>query len=176
VEELAGRIRERVEDYADFPRPGIVFRDLTPVLRDPELTRAIARRLAEEAERRGATALAGIESRGFLFAAPAACALGAPLLTIRKQGKLPGSTLTEAYDLEYGSAELELQAGSVAADGDRVLVVDDLLATGGTLAAACRLLESAGARVAGLAVVVELDGLDGRARLKNYNMFSLLRL
>lgn len=175
MEDLAGRIRERVEDYPDFPRPGIVFRDLTPVLRDPELARAIARRLSQEAERRGATAMAGIESRGFLFAAPAACDLGVPLLTIRKRGKLPGSTLTEAYDLEYGSAELELQAGSVS-PGDRVLVVDDLLATGGTLAAAGRLLESAGAQVAGLAVVVELDGLGGRARLKDYKLLSLLCL
>lgn len=162
-------------DYPDFPRPGIVFRDLTPVLRVPGLHRDITRRLAEEAGAREATAVAGIESRGFLFAAPVAHELGVPLVTIRKQGKLPGSTLAESYALEYGTAELELQEAAVA-DDDRVFVVDDLLATGGTLEAASRLVERSGAGVAGLGVIVELAALEGRVRLHEYNLLSILVL
>lgn len=174
-DDLAERIRGGIVDYPDFPRPGIVFRDLTPVLRVPGLHRDIARRLAEEVRARGATAVAGIESRGFLFAAPVAHELGLPLITIRKQGKLPGRTLAQSYDLEYGTAELELQEEALG-EGDRVFVVDDLLATGGTLEAACRLVARSGAEVAGLGVIVELDALDGRARLADYNVLSLLHL
>ncbi|HKK26829.1 MAG TPA: adenine phosphoribosyltransferase [Gemmatimonadota bacterium] len=174
-DELAERIRGRIVDHPDFPRPGIVFRDLTPVLRVPGLHRDITRRLAGEVGARDATAVAGIESRGFLFAAPVAHELGLPLIAIRKQGKLPGSTLVESYALEYGTAELELQEEAVGGN-DRVFVVDDLLATGGTLEAACRLVERRGAGVAGLGVIVELDALEGRARLQDYNLLSLLIL
>lgn len=172
---LAERIRERIEDYPDFPRPGIVFRDLAPVLAAPDLLEMITERLAGEALRIGATRVAGIESRGFLFAAPVAVGLGLPLVPIRKRGKLPGATLAATYELEYGEAELEMQLAAITGE-DRILVVDDLLATGGTLEAACRLVRKAGGSVAGLAVVVELGGLGGRDRLNIDNLLSLLVL
>ena len=172
---LAARIRARLVEYPDFPRPGIVFRDLMPILADPGLFRDVIDHLTVEATSAGAGSIAGIESRGFLFAAPLAARLGLPLFSVRKQGKLPGRTLQESYELEYGEAELEIQAGSTGA-GDRVFLVDDLLATGGTLLAACRLVQRAGAEVAGLAVVVGLGALGGAARLRDYRVSILVNL
>ena len=147
----------------DFPEPGILFRDLTPTLADAEALRAVTDELV------GAFAgrfdlVAGIEARGFLLAAAAAYASGTGVVTVRKAGKLPPETLTEHYELEYGRASLEVRAGQLAA-GTRVLVLDDVLATGGTVDATCTLLERAGAHVTGVGVVLELDGLGGRARL-----------
>jgi adenine phosphoribosyltransferase len=147
----------------DFPEPGILFRDLTPTLADAEALRAVTDELV------GAFAgrfdlVAGIEARGFLLAAAAAYAAGTGVVTVRKAGKLPPETLTEHYELEYGRASLEVRAGQLAA-GTRVLVLDDVLATGGTVDATCTLLERAGAHVTGVGVVLELAGLGGRDRL-----------
>lgn len=172
---LARRVADRVAEHPDFPRPGIVFRDLAPVLLDPELTADIVSELEREARDRGADVVVAVESRGFLFGAPLAISLDLPLAIVRKQGKLPGDTITRQYDLEYGDAELELQLEALRS-GQAVFVVDDLLATGGTLAAAAHLVERAGARVAGLGVVVELASLGGRDRLGDYNLLSILML
>ncbi len=172
---LDDRLRAHIEAFPDFPKAGIVFQDLMPVLRAPELFEEVVDRFAAEAERVGADTIAAIESRGFLFAAPVATRLRQPLVPIRKQGKLPGRTLQERYALEYGEAELEIQAEALDA-GRRVFVVDDLLATGGTLEAACRLVERAGGEVAGLAVVVELLALEGAARLTPHSLLALVHM
>ena len=159
----------------DFPRPGILFRDVMPVFADPDLLRRVAERLAREAEDRGAERIAGIESRGFLLAVPVALALDLPFLAIRKRGKLPGETRSISYDLEYGSGHLEVQVDGLAR-GERVVLVDDLLATGGTAAAAAELLETLDGIVAGVSFLVELSELEGRERLSRYNKFSILVL
>lgn len=175
ADDLAGRVRAALTTYADFPREGILFRDISPVLRDPDLLDDVVARMAEEAARRRVDSIAAIESRGFLLGAPLAVRMDLPLVPIRKQGKLPGDTVSRRYDLEYGTAELEMQIEAVAA-GSAVLLVDDLLATGGTLRAAVDLLEEVGADVAGMAVLVELAALEGRQLLKDHNLLSILRL
>lgn len=172
---MENRLRSHIEAFRDFPRDGIVFQDLMPVLREPDLFADVVARFADEAERVEADTIAAIESRGFLFAAPLSIRLERPLLAIRKQGKLPGRTLQESYALEYGEGELELQAEALR-PGSRVFVVDDLLATGGTLEAACRLVERGGGSIAGLGVVVELAALEGAARLAPHSLLSLVRM
>ena len=174
-EELEGRLRERIRTYADFPREGVRFRDVVPVFRDPRLFDDVLARMETAALGWEVNWVAAVESRGFLLGAPLADRLELPLAPIRKEGKLPGETSTRSYELEYGSAELELQREAVE-DGKAVLLVDDLLATGGTLQAAARLLEDVGARVAGMVVLVELEGLGGRDAVRGYNLLSLLRL
>ncbi|WP_448321481.1 adenine phosphoribosyltransferase [Streptomyces sp. CO7] len=158
---LLSRIRE-VEDY---PEPGVRFKDITPLLADPEAFGALTDALAEIAARTGATKIVGLEARGFILGAPAAVRAGIGFIPVRKAGKLPGATLSQAYDLEYGSAEIEVHAEDLAPE-DRVLVVDDVLATGGTAEASLQLVRRAGAEVAGLAVLMELAFLHGRARLE----------
>lgn len=175
MDELAGRISAAIRTYADFPRKGVRFRDVDPVFRDPRLFDDVLARLAETARRWDVGRVAAVESRGFLLGAPLADRLELPLAPIRKQGHLPGETATRRYELEYGFAELELQIEAVPA-GSVVLLVDDLLATGGTLRAAAGLLEEIGARVAGMAVLVELKDVDGRQSLDDYNLCSLLQL
>jgi adenine phosphoribosyltransferase len=158
----------------DFPQPGITFRDLTPVFADGEALRAVADALV--APWVGTIdAIAGVEARGFLLAAAAAYSVGLGVLVVRKPGKLPREVISESYDLEYGSTSLEVQPADFPA-GTRVLVVDDVLATGGTLAASTRLIERAGWHVAGVSVVLELDGLDGRAALEGRDIRSLKRV
>ncbi|MFD8204515.1 adenine phosphoribosyltransferase [Streptomyces sp. NPDC003470] len=155
----------RIRDVPDYPEPGVMFKDITPLLADPAAFTALTDALAEVAARTGATKVVGLEARGFILGAPVALRSGLGFVPVRKAGKLPGATLGQSYDLEYGSAEIEVHAEDLAAD-DRVLIVDDVLATGGTAEASVQLIRRAGAQVAGLAVLMELGFLDGRARLE----------
>ncbi|MGW5326087.1 adenine phosphoribosyltransferase [Streptomyces sp. NPDC004014] len=155
----------RIRDVADYPEPGVMFKDITPLLADPEAFSALTGALARIAAETGATKIVGLEARGFILGAPVAVRAGLGFIPVRKAGKLPGATLRQAYDLEYGSAEIEVHAEDLAS-GDRVLIVDDVLATGGTAEAAIRLIQRAGAEVSGLAVLMELGFLGGRTRLE----------
>lgn len=161
---LTRRIDERVRDVPDFPSPGIIFRDITPVLADAALFRDVTEAMSARWRVRGVTHVAGVESRGFIFAAPIAQAIGAGFIPIRKPGKLPFATLAVDYALEYGSDRLEIHSDACP-DAATVLLVDDVLATGGTAAAACELIELAGGRVAGCAFLLEILPLQGRTRL-----------
>ena len=167
-------LREYIRDIPDFPRPGILFRDITPLLKDPSAFREAIDRLAAYCAPLDVDAIVGIDARGFLLAAPLAYRLEKPLIVVRKGGKLPFETHTVTYSLEYGSDAVEIHEDAIAI-GQRVLVIDDLLATGGTLAATAKLVETAGGEVAGMAVLVELTDLDGRAGLEGYEVFSLIR-
>lgn len=158
----------------DFPEPGVRFADLTPVFADADGFAHVIDALA--ALGRGADLIAGIDARGFLLGAGVARSLGAGVLAVRKAGKLPPPVLGRSYDLEYGTATLEVPADGLDLRGRRVLVIDDVLATGGTLGAAAALLESAGARVLGLAVVLELTALGGRSRVAGHPLTSLLTI
>lgn len=155
----------RIRDVADYPKPGVTFKDITPLLADPAAFKALTGALTEMCVRNGATKIVGLEARGFILAAPVAVSAGIGFIPVRKAGKLPGATLSQAYELEYGSAEIEVHAEDLSA-GDRVMVVDDVLATGGTAEASLELIRRAGADVAGVAVLMELGFLGGRARLE----------
>ncbi|MBN0045542.1 adenine phosphoribosyltransferase [Streptomyces actuosus] len=163
IEEL---LLSRIRDVADYPEPGVMFKDITPLLADPAAFTALTDAFAEIAERTAATKVVGLEARGFILGAPVAVRAGLGFVPVRKAGKLPGATLSQAYDLEYGSAEIEVHAEDLCS-GDRVLVVDDVLATGGTAEASIRLVHRAGAEVAGVAVLMELSFLAGRGRLES---------
>ncbi len=162
-----------IRDIPDFPKPGIMFKDITPLLASPAAFRHAIDALAERYRGTPMDAIAAAEARGFLVAAPLALALDKPLVPLRKPGKLPYRTYSLKYDLEYGSAELQMHTDSVA-PGAKVLLVDDLLATGGTMEAGIKLIEQAQATVIGCAFLVELSFLDGRQRLKPIEIFSLL--
>lgn len=168
---IAELLRSRVRDVPDYPQPGIVFKDITPLLADGPAFCAVVTALAAGYE--GVTKVAGIEARGFILAAPVACTLGAGFVPVRKQGKLPAQTYAQTYDLEYGTATLEVHTDAFAA-GDRVLIIDDVLATGGTAAATAELISRSGAAVAGIAVLLELEFLAGRAKLAGLPVRSLL--
>ncbi|MFB7494756.1 adenine phosphoribosyltransferase [Streptomyces sp. NPDC056161] len=155
----------RIRDIADYPEPGVMFKDITPLLADPAAFTALTDALAEIAGRTGATKVVGLEARGFILGAPVALRAGLGFIPVRKAGKLPGATLSQVYELEYGSAEIEVHAEDLGKD-DRILIVDDVLATGGTAEASVRLVHRAGAEVAGVAVLMELGFLRGRARLE----------
>jgi adenine phosphoribosyltransferase len=163
--EIKDLLSSRIRDVADYPEPGVMFKDITPLLADPAAFTALTDALAEVAANTGATKIVGLEARGFILGAPVAVRAGIGFIPVRKAGKLPGATLSQAYDLEYGSAEIEVHAEDLAG-GDRVLVIDDVLATGGTAEASLQLIRRAGADVAGLAVLMELGFLGGRARLE----------
>jgi len=166
-------LKQLIRDIPDFPQPGILFRDITPLLRHPAAFREVVAAFATRF-RGGVDAVAGIESRGFIFGAPLALQLDVPFVPIRKVGKLPGEKLTREYALEYGTAVLEIHTDAVGA-GQRVLVLDDLLATGGTARAAAGLVEAVGGTVEAVAVVVELLFLDGRDALDGYEVHSLVQ-
>ena len=168
-------LTDYIRDIPDFPRPGILFKDITPLLKSPAAFQHVIETLASCYEERSIDVVIGIEARGFLVAAPLAVRLEKPLVPARKEGKLPFDTLTVRYALEYGDDAVEVHTDAIA-PGQQVLVVDDLLATGGTLAAAARLVEQAGAHVAGLAVIIELADLEGRERLRGYDVLSLVEL
>jgi adenine phosphoribosyltransferase len=174
VSALEGRIRAAVRDVPDFPKPGIVFKDITPVLADPGLMTEITTHLAHGWRGAAVDVVVGMESRGFIFGAPLAMALGAAFAPARKPGKLPYRTLREHYALEYGEATLEVHEDAVR-PGQRVLVVDDLVATGGTAVAAGQLARRLGGEVVGFAFVLELAFLGARALLAPSEVRSLVR-
>ncbi|OKL47717.1 adenine phosphoribosyltransferase [Boudabousia liubingyangii] len=170
--ELAELIQNNLREIPDFPEPGVLFRDITPLLANGPAFAKLIDGLAEK-YRGKVDAIAGLESRGFILAAPLAIALGVGMLTIRKAGKLPGPVLGVDYELEYGSARMEIRPDSVK-EGDRVLIIDDVLATGGTAAAAIELVEASGAEVEGICVLMELLALKGRDKLPGREVAALL--
>ncbi|OON82128.1 adenine phosphoribosyltransferase [Streptomyces tsukubensis] len=155
----------RIRDVPDYPEPGVVFKDITPLLADPAAFTALTGALAELSLRHGATKIVGLEARGFILGAPVAVRTGLGFIPVRKAGKLPGATLSQSYALEYGTAEIEVHAEDLS-EGDRVMIIDDVLATGGTAEASAQLIRRAGARVAGAAVLMELGFLNGRGRVE----------
>ncbi len=161
------QLRSLIRDIPDFPEPGILFRDITPLLHNAEALRLVNDELASRAREFGATVIAGIEARGFIFGVPVAERLGVPFLPVRKPGKLPAESASVSYALEYGEDSLEMHRDP-GVEGHRVAIIDDLLATGGTAAASARLIESCGGTVAGAAFVIELGDLGGRAALEGY--------
>jgi adenine phosphoribosyltransferase len=167
-------LAQYIRDIPDFPKPGVLFKDITPLLAEPRAFQVATDRFYERYCVADIDAVAAAEARGFLFAAPLALRLQKPLVPLRKPGKLPYRTYSLKYDLEYGSAELHMHIDGVG-PGARVLLVDDLLATGGTMRAGCQLVEKAGAKVAGCAFLVELEFLHGRDVLAPHEVFSLIR-
>lgn len=167
-------LAQYIRDIPDFPKPGILFKDITPLLAEPSAFHEAIDRMYRQYLDRPIDAIAAAEARGFLFAAPLALRLQKPLIPLRKPGKLPYRTYSLKYELEYGSAELQMHS-DVVKDGTKVLLVDDLLATGGTMKAGCQLIEQAGGRIAGCAFLVELSFLKGREVLHPHEVFSLIR-
>jgi adenine phosphoribosyltransferase len=167
------RLRELVRDVPDFPKPGIVFKDITPLLRDGPALASVIRGMAAQARALGATVVAGPESRGFLFGMGVALELGVGFVPIRKPRKLPYKTRSATYELEYGTDQIEVHVDAVG-PGDRVVLVDDLLATGGTMSACCELMEALGAEVAGCLFCIELGFLKGRDRLPGRPVSSVI--
>lgn len=165
---LQQRVNSTIRDIADFPKPGILFKDITPILENPQLSKDIVEHFCAVLKPMKLDAIVGVESRGFLFGMPLAIGLGIPFITVRKKGKLPYKTVSYKYDLEYGSAEVEMHVDSIQ-KGWKVLVHDDLLATGGTATAAAELIKMQGGEVAGFAFLVELSFLAGREKLNFYN-------
>lgn len=175
--DLTSRVAAAVRDVPDFPEQGVVFKDITPLLADPHAFAAVVEEISNAGrDPSGAGAVdkvVGIEARGFILAAPIALALGAGFVPVRKAGKLPGPTYRRSYALEYGEATLEMHQDAVR-PGERVLVVDDVLATGGTVAATTDLVGQAGGSVAGIAVLLELEFLDGRDQVGEFPLTTLL--
>ena len=161
---IEDRIKAVVRDVPDFPKPGIVFKDITPILQHPELCRDIVEELRNTYKDLNISAVLGVESRGFLFGVSLATALNVPFAPVRKKGKLPYETVDFSYDLEYGSAEIEMHVDAIK-PGDRVLIHDDLLATGGTAGAAAELVNKCGGEVVGFSFLIELGFLNGRSKL-----------
>jgi adenine phosphoribosyltransferase len=167
-------LKDHIRSIPDFPKPGILFRDITPLLADPAVFQCAIRQMAAPFRDAGLDLIAAAEARGFIFAAPLALELNAGLVPIRKPGKLPSEKLSFTYELEYGTDTLEVHADAIL-PGKNVLVVDDLLATGGTVEACCRLVEKAGGQVAGCVFLIELCALGGARRIADYRTFSLIK-
>ena len=167
------QLKKLIREVPDFPKPGILFYDITTLLKDPAGLKAVIDALRDRYARTKVDLVLGVEARGFIFAPALAYALGAGFIPVRKPQKLPARTVREEYQLEYGSDSLEIHADAIQ-PGQSVLIVDDLLATGGTAAAVARLVEKLGGKVAGLGFVVELDFLKGREKLAGHDVFSLL--
>lgn len=170
---LTQELRNTIRDIPDFPKPGIIFKDITPVLRSPELFRNVIEAFCDRYRDKGITAIIGIEARGFIFGGALAVRMGLPFFPVRKKGKLPYETVSATYDLEYGTDTVEMHSDALRA-GDKVVVLDDLVATGGTAEATARLCEQLGAEVAELAFVIELAFLNPRKKLERYKAFSLV--
>jgi adenine phosphoribosyltransferase len=167
-------LRDFIRDIPNFPKPGILFRDITPLLASPVGFRAAIEQLAEQYRDRVVDVIVAAEARGFIFAAPLALELNVGFVPVRKPGKLPFETQAFHYELEYGEDSLEMHTDGIRA-GQQVLVVDDLLATGGTIEACCKLVEQSGAQVTGCAFLIELVKLGGRARIAPRETFSLIQ-
>lgn len=166
-------LKQYIRDVPDFPQPGILFRDITPLLQNHAAFKAVVDRFTREYRTAQLDAIVVIESRGFIFGAPLAYNLGIGLVPVRKPGKLPAAHMSVEYALEYGTSQLDIHEDALK-DGDKVVIVDDLLATGGTALAAAKLVELLGARVHSFAFLVELAFLNGRARLRDYELLSLI--
>lgn len=166
-------IKNFIRDIPDFPKPGILFKDITPLLQDPSAFQASVDQLIEQVDKKGCEAIVGIESRGFIFGAAMALQMGIGFIPVRKPGKLPYETISASYELEYGTDSIEIHKDALK-KGQKVVIVDDLLATGGTMEACCRLVEGIGAEISSCNFVVELSFLNGREKLKGYNLKSLI--
>jgi adenine phosphoribosyltransferase len=171
--EVAATLRKLIRDVPDYPQPGVVFKDITPLLADAAGFAATIEALA--ADHDAIDKVAGIEARGFILAAPVACRLGVGFVPVRKKGKLPGPTYSETYELEYGTATVEVHVDAFR-PGERVLMIDDVLATGGTAAATAQLIRRSGAEVVSLDVLIELGFLGGRSRLTDLDIRPLLQI
>jgi adenine phosphoribosyltransferase len=171
--ELSEALRATIRDIPDFPQPGILFKDITPVLKSPELFHRVTETFSDRYRDKGITAIVGIESRGFIFGGALADRMGLPFVPVRKKGKLPYKTVSATYELEYGTDSVEMHSDALGS-GDRVIVLDDLVATGGTAEAAGRLCEQLGAEVVELAFVIELGFLHPRKKLERYNLYSMV--
>jgi adenine phosphoribosyltransferase len=163
-----------IREVADFPKPGILFYDITTLLKEPSGLKGVIDSFKDHYKDAGVDLVIGIEARGFIFASAVAYALGAGFVPVRKPKKLPGEKVSVTYSLEYGTDTLEMHTGAVTS-GHTILIVDDLLATGGTAAATAKLVEENGGKVAGFGFVVELSFLNGRGKLKGYDVFSLMQ-
>ena len=167
-------LKEYIRSIPDFPEKGIIFRDVTSVLQDADALKLSIDELAKRLEGVDFDVIAGAESRGFIFGAPLAYVMHKPFVPIRKKGKLPRETVSVSYDLEYGSAEIEMHKDSIK-PGQKVVIVDDLIATGGTVEAAAKLVEQLGGEVVKIVFLMELAGLEGRKKLEKYDVASVIR-
>ena len=168
------KIEEYVRSIPDFPEPGIIFRDITSVLEDADGLQLAVDSMQEELKDIDVDVVVGLESRGFIFGMPVAYNLHKPFVPVRKKGKLPCETVSASYDLEYGSAEIEMHKDAIK-PGQKVVIIDDLIATGGTVEAAVRLVEELGGVVVKIVFLMELEGLKGREKLKGYDVASVIR-
>ena len=174
MQDPIGRLTARIRDIAEFPKPGIVFRDITPLLADASALALAVELLANPYRGKNIDLVVGAESRGFIFGTAVACCLSAGFVVVRKPGKLPHKKISMSYDLEYGKDTLEMHSDAIVA-GQRVLIVDDLLATGGTMKACCDLVNKLGGTIAGVAVLIELAGLGGREKVAPHEVHAVVQ-
>ncbi len=174
AQNIEQRIKEKIRSIPDYPKKGIIFRDITPLLRDKDTFNMCIDAIAEQYNEKEIDYIAGIEARGFIIGAALAHKLGKGFIPIRKEGKLPFGTISETYELEYGKETLQIHVDALK-KGEKVLVVDDLIATGGTANAACKLVERLGGNVVGVAFIIELESLNGRTKLGGRKVVSLVK-